>query len=67
MIFRGSKREGGELTVIVIVAYDNFLNLAVLAHLAPKVLVKGIEVILKLRGVHLVVGLVGWVLVQVRQ
>ena len=55
------------LTVIVIVANDNLFNLAVLAHFAPKVLVKGIKVVLKLTGVHFVLRVVGRVLVQVRQ
>jgi len=61
--------EGGceWLTVIVVVTHDDLLNLAKLAHLAPKVLVEGVEVILQLGGVHLALGVVGRVLVQVRQ
>ena len=56
-----------KLTVIVVVAHDDFLNLAVNAHLRPEVLVEGIEVILQLRSIQLVVRLVRWVLVEVRQ
>jgi hypothetical protein len=36
----------GKLTVIVVVADDDFLDLAVLAHLAPEILVEGVEVVL---------------------
>lgn len=53
--------------VVVIVAYYYLLNLAVLAHLAPKVLVEGVEVVLQLRGVHAGFIVVGRVLVEVRQ
>lgn len=42
---------GGELTVIIVVTNDDLLELAVLAHLAPEVLVEGIEVHLQLFGV----------------
>lgn len=64
----GKGREGkgeGKRTVIVVVADDEFLELAVLAQLAPNVLVKGVKVVLQLRGVHPVLGVVGRVLVQV--
>lgn len=54
-------------TIIVIVANNHLLDLAILAHLAPKVLVKGIEVVLQLARIHLVLRIVGRVLVQVRQ
>lgn len=58
----------GEVHVlIVIIAHDHLLNLTELAHLAPEVLVEGVKVVLQLRRVHLVLGVVGWVLVQVRQ
>jgi len=51
--------------VIVVVADDYFLDLAVLAHLAPEVLVEGVEVVLQLRRVHLDLGVVGGILVEV--
>lgn len=51
--------------VVVIVADHELLELAVLAHLAPDVLVKGVEVVLELRGVHAVLGVEGGVVVQV--
>lgn len=53
------------LTIVVVVTYDNLFNLAKLAHLAPKVLVKGIKVVLQLSGVHLALGVVCRVLVQI--
>jgi hypothetical protein len=37
---------GRLLTVVVVVAHHNLLDLAKLAHLAPKVLVEGVEVVL---------------------
>lgn len=52
--------------VVVVVAHDELLELAVLAHLAPYVLVEGVEVVLQLRRVHAVLGVEGRVLVQVR-
>jgi len=61
------KKGGHELTIIVVIAYHNLLDLAVLAHLAPEILVEGVEVVLQLARVHLVLGVVRWVLVQVRQ
>lgn len=51
--------------VIVVVAHDELFELAVLAALAPNVFVKGVKVILQLAGVHTVLGVEGWVLVQV--
>jgi hypothetical protein len=60
-------RDGGGLTVVVVVAYHDLLDLAVLAHLAPKVLVECIEVVLQLAGVELVLLVVRGVLVEVRQ
>ncbi len=51
--------------VVVIVANDDLLDLSELAHLTPEILVEGVEVILQLAGVHLVLGVVGGVLVQV--
>lgn len=59
--------KGHQRTIVVIVANHYLLRLAVLAHLAPKVLVEGVEVVLQLARVHLVLGVVGRVLVQVRQ
>lgn len=55
------------LTIIVIVAHDNLLQFAILAHLAPKVLVECIKVILQLHRIHLVLWVVRWILVEVGQ
>ena len=63
---RGGKR-GAQPTIVVVVANDHLLGLAVLAHLAPKVLVEGVEVVLQLARVHLVLRVVGRVLVEVGQ
>lgn len=60
-----SKPCESELTIIVIVTDNQFLEFAVFAHLAPYVLVKSVEVVLQLTRVHLVLGVVGWVLVHV--
>lgn len=57
--------EGAVRTVIVVVANNELLELAVLAQLAPDVLVKGVEVVLELGRVHAVLGIVGRVLVEV--
>lgn len=57
------EKEG--LTVVVVVAYYHFLDQAVLAQLAPDVLVEGVEVHLHLLRAHLVLGVVGRVLVEV--
>lgn len=54
------------LTVVVVVADDQLFEFAVLAQLTPYVLIKGVEVVLHLAGVHLVLGVVGRVLVHVR-
>ncbi len=54
-----------QLTVIVVIADYDLLRLAVLAHLAPKVLVERVKMVLQLAGVHLVFGIVGGVLVEV--
>lgn len=51
--------------VVVIVAHYQLLQLSVLAHLTPDILVKGVEVVLQLGGVHAVLGVEGWVLVEV--
>ena len=58
-------KEGRALTIIVVVAHDHLLRLAILAHFAPKVLVEGVEMVLQLRGVHLVFGVIGRVLIEV--
>jgi hypothetical protein len=55
------------LTVVVVVAYDKLLHQSILAQLAPDVLVEGVKVHLHLLWVHLVLGVVGRVLVQVGQ
>ena len=54
-------------TIIVVVTHHHLLRLPVLAHLAPEILVEGVEVVLQLARVHLVLGVVGRVLVQVGQ
>lgn len=51
--------------IIIIITHNHLLDLAELAHLAPEVLVKGIEVVLQLAGIHLVLRVVRWVLVEV--
>jgi hypothetical protein len=51
--------------VIVVVANDKLLELAIFAELAPNILVEGVEVVLELRRVHAVLRVVGRVLVQV--
>jgi len=53
--------------IIVIVAHDDLLNLTKLAHLTPKVFVECVKVVLQLARVQLVLRVVGWVLVEVRQ
>lgn len=53
--------------IVVVITHNHLLDFAVLAHLAPEVLVESIEVVLKLRGRHFVAGSVGWVLVEVGQ
>lgn len=57
--------KGRRRTIIIVITHDHLLNLPILAHLAPEVLVEGIEMVLELRRVHLVLGVVGWVLVEV--
>jgi len=62
---KSTLRTEEKLTIIVIITNDDLLRLAILAHLAPEILVESIEVVLQLTRVHLVLGIVGWVLVQV--
>jgi hypothetical protein len=57
----------GRRTVVVVVADYNLFNLAVLAHLTPEVLVEGVKVILQLLGVHVALGVVCGILVEVRK
>lgn len=61
----GGVGEEGALTVIVIIAHDQLLELAVLAQLAPYIFVEGVEVVLELGGIHAVFGVVSWVLIEV--
>ena len=64
----GERERGGERrTIVIVITNDHLLRLAILAHLAPEVLVEGVEVVLQLAGIHLVLGVVGRVLVQVGQ
>lgn len=63
----GGEGRGGGLTIVIVVADDDLLQLAELAHLAPEVLVEGVEVHLELLGVELGLGVVRRVLVQVGQ
>jgi hypothetical protein len=58
-------RDKGELTIVVVVTNNYLLNLTKLAHLAPKVLVERIKVILQLTRVHLVLRVIGGILVHV--
>lgn len=52
--------------VVVVVAHDELLELAVLAQLAPHILVERVKVVLELRRVHAVLWVECGVLVQVR-
>lgn len=49
--------------VIIIITNHNFLDFSKFTHLAPEVLVKGVEMVLQLAGVHFDLGIVGGVLV----
>lgn len=62
---RRKREQGRQLTIIVIVAYNHLFRLAILAHFAPKIFVEGIKMILELRGIHLVLGVIGRILVEV--
>lgn len=53
------------LTIIVVVTDDNLFNLAILAHLTPEILIESIKVILQLTRIHLVLGVVRRVLVEI--
>lgn len=53
--------------VIVVVADHQFFELAVFAQLAPDVFVECVKVVLQLVLVHFVLGVEGWVLVEVRE
>ena len=64
---RATTRTGLLLTIVVIVANDNFLNLAILAHLTPEILVKGVKVCLQTLRIHLVLWVICWILIHVRQ
>jgi hypothetical protein len=55
----------GRRTVVVVVTDNHLFNLAVLAHLTPEILVKGVKVVLQLLGVHVALGVVCGVLVEV--
>ena len=71
-VYRGawlgkSRREEKALTIVIIITNHHLLGLAVFAHFAPKVLVEGVKVVLQLARVHLVLGVVGRVLVEVGQ
>jgi hypothetical protein len=62
---KAHKQTAEKLTIVIIIANHHLLNLAILAHFAPEILVKRIEMILQLAGIHLVLGVVGRVLVEV--
>jgi len=51
--------------IVVVIANDKLLKLAVFAELTPNILIEGVEVVLELRRVHSVLGIVCRVLVQV--
>ena len=53
--------------VVVVVAHHHLFNLAEFAHLAPEILVEGVEVVLQLRRCHARLAVVGGVLVEVGQ
>jgi len=53
--------------VVVVVAHYHLLDLAKLAHFAPKVLVKGVEVVLELGGCHTRFAVVCRILVKIWQ
>lgn len=55
------------LTIVVIVAYNHLLELAIFAHLAPEILVERVKVVLQLARIHLVLGVVRRILVEVRK
>lgn len=53
--------------IVVVVADDDFLDLAVFAHLAPEIFIECIEVVLQLLGVHARLVVVGGILVEIRK
>jgi hypothetical protein len=55
------------LTIVIVITNNNLLDQPILAQLAPDVLVKRIKVHLDLLRVHLVLGVVLRVLVEVRE
>ena len=61
------EKSGLGLTVVVVVANDNLFYFSVFAHLAPEIFIEGVKVILQLARVHLVLGIVGGVLIEVRE
>lgn len=65
--WKRGKKGGIKRTIIIVITDHHLLRLAVLAHLAPEILVEGVKVVLQLARVHLVFGVVGRILVQVRQ
>jgi hypothetical protein len=54
------------LTIIIVVANDELLQLTVFAELTPNILVKRIEVVLELARIHAILRVVCGILVQVR-
>ena len=60
----GEMKSGGVILIIVI-TNDDLFDLPKLAHLAPEILVESIKVILQLARIHLDLGVIGWILVQV--
>lgn len=54
-------------TIIIVITNNDFLRLAIFAHLTPEILVEGVEMILQLAWIHLVLRIVGRVLVEVGQ
>ena len=58
-------KEGVVRTIVIVVTYHHLLRLPPLAHLAPEIFIERIEMVLQLRRVHLVLGVVGGVLVEV--
>ena len=67
LVICGQRSGCEELTVVVVVAYDYLFYQAVLAQLAPNVFVESVKVHLHLLRAHLVLWVVCWVLVHVRE
>ena len=54
-------------TIVIIITHHDLLRLTIFTHLAPEVFVESVKVVLELRRVHICFGIVGGVLVEVRE